>query len=339
MKQKLLFFLMAAALVMGFAACGDDDEDNDNKAISIIDLSTITSDLTLNDGDVVTGKLNEKVKISIADGATVTFKGDTIMGGAVFGSPCWPAVTCKGDATIELADGTTNIVRPPGSCYPGIYVPVGKTLTIRGNTGVLIVRAERAASIGGGGSIIYNNGESLFVNDNADCGNIRIEGGVIYASVGLEAACIGAGTEAKCGDITITGGKIIAQSDNGVAIGSVTGGSCGKILITGGNIEVISTWKKAPAIGSSGWLEYDKIGKKYGKFESLTITNGITSLKATGGNGSTVPPIGKGAEDTSSGDVNIDGKVNPDASWTGDGMKSLKLTKPEGSNNTWQLER
>ena len=329
MKQKLLFFLMAAALVMGFVACSEDDDANDNNAISIIDLSTITSDLTLNDGDVVTGKLNEKVKISIADGATVTFKGDTIMGGAVFGSPCWPAVTCKGDATIELADGSTNIVSPFGDCYPGIYVPVGKTLTIRGNTGELRVRGSRAAAIGGGGSIIYNNGESLFVNDNADCGNIRIEGGVIYASVGLEAACIGAGIEAKCGDITITGGKIIAQSDYGVAIGSVTGGSCGKILITGGIVEAKGLYNNDPAIGSG----------RYGKFESITITSGITSLKVTGGNGSTVPPIGKSLDDAGSGDVNIDGKLNPDASWTGDGMKSLKLTKPEGSNNTWQLER
>ena len=336
MKLKFLFLLMAAALVMGFAACSEDDDD---EVVPNIDLSTVTSDLTLQNGDVVTGRLKEDVKISIADGATVTFKGDTIMGAAVFGSPCWPAVTCKGDATIVLADGTTNIVRPLGSCYPGIYVPVGKTLTIRGNTGILIVRAERAACIGGGGSIFYSNGESRFVNDNADCGNIRIEGGVIYASVSLEAACIGAGSEAKCGDITITGGKIIAQSDNGVAIGSVTGSSCGKILITGGNIEVISTWEKAPAIGSSGWLEYDKVGRKYGKFESITITSGITSLKATGGNGSTVPPIGKGADDTDSGDVNIDGKQNPDASWTGDGMKSLKLTKPEDSNNIWMLER
>jgi len=325
---------MAAALVMGFAACSEDDDD---KVVSIIDLSTVTADLTLQNGDVVTGKLTAQVKISIADGATVTFKGDTIKGAIAMENP-WPGVTCKGNATIILADGSTNIVSPFGDYYPGIYVPVGKTLTIRGNTGELRVRGSRAAAIGGGSaSLDYGIGITYY--DNVDCGNIRIEGGVIKASANLEAASIGAGTDAKCGDITITGGKIIAYSPFGPAIGSVTGGSCGKILIMGGIIEAKTEMKTSPAIGSFGWLEYDKIGKKSGKFESITITSGITSLKATVGNGSTVPPIGKGADDTDSGDVNIDGKQNPDASWTGDGMKSLKLTKPDDSNNIWMLER
>lgn len=325
---------MAAALVMGFAACSEDDDD---EVVPNIDLSTVTSDLTLQNGDVVTGRLKEDVKISIADGATVTFKGDTIKGAIVMAVPR-PGITCRGDATIILADGTVNVVSPFGDYYPGIYVPLGKTLIIRGNTGELRVRGSHAAAIGGGSSSIGAFGETIY-NDNVNCGNIRIEGGVIKAYSSKESAAIGAGTDTKCGDITIMGGTISANSTDGPAIGSVSGGSCGKIVITGGNITAKSTWNQAPAIGSSGWLDYDKSGKSYGKFESITITSGITSLKATGGNGSTVPPIGKGADDTDSGDVNIDGKQNPDASWTGDGMKSLKLTKPEDSNNIWQLER
>lgn len=325
---------MAAALVMGFAACSEEDDD---EVVPNIDLSTVTSDLTLQNGDVVTGKLKENVKISIADGATVTFKGDTIKGAIVMAVPR-PGITCRGDATIILADGTVNVVSPFGDYYPGIYVPLGKTLIIRGNTGELRVRGSHAAAIGGGSSSIGAFGETIY-NDNVNCGNIRIEGGVIKAYSSKESAAIGAGTDAKCGDITIMGGTISANSTDGPAIGSVSGGSCGKIVITGGNITAKSTWNQAPAIGSSGWLDYDKSGKSYGKFESITITSGITSLKATGGNGSTVPPIGKGADDDGSGDVNIDGKENPDASWNGDGMKSLKLTKPDDSNNIWQLER
>lgn len=336
MKLKFLFLLMAAALVMGFAACSEDDDD---EVVPNIDLSTVTSDLTLQNGDVVTGRLKEDVKISIADGATVTFKSDTIKGAIATMEHPWPGVTCKGDATIILADGSTNIVNSFGQCYPGIYVPVGKTLTIRGNTGELRVGGKRAAAIGGGCASIYDGSLLIVEYSDVDCGNIRIEGGKIKADASLEAACIGAGYGANCGDITITGGTIKVQSVHGPAIGSVTGGSCGKILITGGNIDVKTGLEQSPAIGSYGWLEYDKIGKKYGKFESITITSGITSLKATGGNGSTVPPIGKGADDDGSGDVNIDGKVNPDASWNGDGMKSLKLTKPDDSNNIWQLER
>ena len=327
MKQKFLYLLMAAALVMGFTACSDDDDDN---LVPNIDLSTVTSDLTLNDGDVVTGKLTAQVKISIDDGATVTFKGDTIKGAIAMENP-WPGIICKGNATIVLADGTTNIVSPFGDCYPGIYVPVGKTLNIRGNTGELRVRGSRAAAIGGGSaSVGYGIGIKYY--DNVDCGNILIEGGVILATASMEAASIGAGTDAKCGDITITGGKIIARATDGPAIGSVSGGSCRRIVIRGAIIEATTSWDQSPAIGSSGWM-----GK--GKFEEISITSGITSLKATGGNGTTIPPIGKGADDTDSGDVNIDGKQNPDASWTGDGMKSLKLTKPEDSNNTWKLER
>ena len=327
MKRNYLFILMVAILVMGFEACSEDDED---ESVSIIDLSTVTADLTLQNGDVVTGKLTAQVKISIADGATVTFKGDTIKGAIAMENP-WPGIICKGNATIKLADGTTNIVSPFGQCYPGIYVPVGKTLNIRGNTGELRVRGSRAAAIGGGSTGI-SDGVAVINYENVDCGNILIEGGVILATASMEAASIGAGINAKCGDITIQGGRTIARATNGPAIGSVSGGSCRRIVIRGGIIEATTSWDQSPAIGSSGWL-----GK--GKFEEISITSGITSLTATGGDGTTIPPIGKGAKDASSGYVVIDNKVNPDASWDGDGMKSLMLTKPEGSNNTWKLER
>ena len=158
MKLKFLFLLMAAALVMGFAACSEDDDD---EVVPNIDLSTVTSDLTLQNGDVVTGNLKENVKISIADGATVTFKGDTIKGAIVMAVPR-PGITCRGDATIILADGTVNVVSPFGDYYPGIYVPLGKTLIIRGNTGELRVRGSHAAAIGGGSSSIGAFGETIY---------------------------------------------------------------------------------------------------------------------------------------------------------------------------------
>ena len=168
MKLKFLFLLMAAALVMGFAACSEDDDD---EVVPNIDLSTVTSDLTLQNGDVVTGNLKENVKISIADGATVTFKGDTIKGAIVMAVPR-PGITCRGDATIILADGTVNVVSPFGDYYPGIYVPLGKTLIIRGNTGELRVRGSHAAAIGGGSSSIGAFGETIY-NDNVNSPKIK----------------------------------------------------------------------------------------------------------------------------------------------------------------------
>ena len=109
-------------------------------------------------------------------------------------------------------------------------------------------------------------------------------------------------------------------------------------MITGGIVNAVCNCHSTAAIGSGG---------KDSKFESITITSGITSLTAIEeivtilpiNQVRTTPLIGKGPEDAGSGDVNIDGKQNPDVSWMGDGMKSLKLTKPDDSNNIWMLER
>lgn len=44
----------------------------------------------------------------------------------------WAGLTCLGDATLILEDGTNNTVKGFHRWYPGIFVPEGKTLTIRG---------------------------------------------------------------------------------------------------------------------------------------------------------------------------------------------------------------
>ena len=361
MKRKYLFLLMAAALVMGFAACSEDDDD---KVVSIIDLSTVTADLTLQNGDVVTGKLKETVRILIAEDARVTLRDAVIMSNQInLEHPC-AGLTCLGNATIivEGKDSVSNFFYG----YPGIFVPMNKTLTIDG-TGTLWAKSKNndygeAAGIGSGSTTFYGANPGY----GGSCGNIVIKGGDITAEGSGFAAGIGCGANASCGNITITGGTIHATGNNAPGIGSVgyrtcgditiTGGTvianskasiikaqeahyaagigsgcayCGKIVISGGIVEAKGLYDNDPAIGSG----------RYGKFESITITSGITSLKATGGNGTTIPPIGKSIEDAGSGDVNIDGKLNPDVSWMGDGMKSLKLTKPDDSNNIWMLER
>ena len=72
---------------------------------------------------------------------------------------------------------------------PGIFVPAGKTLTIRGSGSLTVKGGTGAAAIGGA------EGEA--------CGNIIIEGGTVTATGGNYAAGIGSGKNGMCGNITI----------------------------------------------------------------------------------------------------------------------------------------
>ena len=202
-----------------------------------IDLSTLTAAYEAQNGDVLTGELSAKVKISIADGATVTLDGITING-TTGRSYNWAGITCVGDATIILKDGTTNTVKGFNSEYSGIFVPKDKTLTIKGETegtGKLIASSNGdGAGIGGGDGIS---------STAKNCGNIVIQGGVITATGGSKSAGIGSGGYGSCGDITISGGTVTATGgEMSAAIGSGYGSaSCGKITITDGVTSVTAT--------------------------------------------------------------------------------------------------
>ena len=171
------------------------------------------NDYTASDGEILTGTLLGRT-IFIKDGATVTFRG-------IGGSPSRGRVSLLGDATIILHEGTANAVH--GASAPGIYVPSGKTLTIRGSGSLEASASDYGAGIGAG--------------KNASCGNIVIEGGNITAKGGGGAAGIGSGYDhSSCGDITITGGTVTATGGEeaaGIGSGSYNS-SCGDITISGG---------------------------------------------------------------------------------------------------------
>jgi len=199
---------------------------NDNDPIVATDLS------------ILTGKLNKNKKISIADGATVVLNNVDINGSVYWWDCAYAGITCEGDATIILAGGTSgeNTVMGFHKDYPGIFVPVGKTLTIQGtNYDFLTVSSNThytsnfGAGIGGGNAI--------------PCGNIVIKGGNITATGGSGAAGIGGGGSANCGNIEITGGVINATGGAGaVGIGSGSNGStCENITITNTVYSVLST--------------------------------------------------------------------------------------------------
>jgi len=195
-----------------------------------IDLSTVTTDITVPDGFTLTGTLDGAHKISIADGATVTLDGVTINGNGEHSD--WyqyAGITCLGDATIILKDGTTNTVNGFDGGYPGIQGAASKTLTITG-TGSLIASSDA-------------NGAGIGSAKNETCGNIVISGGTITAVGGrYRGAGIGSGYNGGCGTITISGGTITATGGNYAAgIGSGEQGNCGNITITSGVTHVTAT--------------------------------------------------------------------------------------------------
>ncbi len=222
-----------------------------------INIADLCNDYTAQNGDILSGKLNKEVSISIADGATVTLDGVNINGNGAWSNGDYAGLTPLGDATIILKDGSENIVKGFKDNYPGIFAANGKKLTIQG-TGKLEASSNGwGAGIGGGRSI--------------SCGDIEIQSGTITATGGSGCAGIGSGyafgggyivSISECGDITITGGTIEATGGNGAAgIGSGYRGNSNGIT----------------------------------SCSSITITNGVTSVTATKGDGAP-NSIGAGAD-------------------------------------------
>lgn len=189
---------------------------------STIDLSGLTGDTVLGDGDVVTGMLNAAAdlslpKLTIADGAAVTLRNAVVnprgLGGNAF---AWPAIACEGEATIILEG--SNTVKGLYGDYPAIHVPYAGSLKIKG-TGSLTVSANgSSAAIGSGNA----NGTAQ------SCGTISIEGGLITATGGSDGgAGIGTGAGGQIGILAIRGGTVVAQGGRQAAgIGTGPNGRC-----------------------------------------------------------------------------------------------------------------
>jgi hypothetical protein len=258
----------------------------------IVDLSTLTGDSVVHDGDILINTLAGNYKITIADGATVTLRGASINAAGTWTTGDYAGITCLGDATIILADGTTNTVTGFHHYYPGIFVPQNKTLTIKGETaGTSSLTASSnysgdfcAAGIGAG----YQKA----------CGNILIESGTIVAEGGSRGAGIGGAGFASCGTITITGGTVTATGgEHGAGIGSGYKGNCQSISITGGTV-IATGYGDGAGIGSG----------KDGSCSTITIADGVTQVTAKKGSTAT-NSIGKGAGTASCGTVTIGGTV------------------------------
>ena len=291
-------------------------------AVAAVDLSSKTADYTANSGDVLTGTLDPNYKLIIPMDAVVMLKNAHIDFGGYNGA----AITCQANATIVIADGTTNSVTVPSgntpsmSGYPGIQPgALGTRLTIKGGslgTGTLnVVGGYIAAGIG-----CTNSGYNYTTygdDSGEECGVIQIDGGVITVTGGeagigsvmgggtdnCEGIIInggnvtatgtnaGIGSSANCGFITINGGIVNAtSSQDGPGIGAGPYASCGDITINGGTVTAIGNGDAA-GIGS---------GAGTSTYTSLTIANGITKVTATRGGNGTAEPVGHGKDDTTS---------------------------------------
>lgn len=219
-------------------------------------LSAVTADYIAKNGEVLTGTLGSNVKISIADGATVTLNGVTINGNGDNEDDDnyqWAGITCKGDATINIEG--TNIVKRFYRDYPAIQAgPAGKTLIIVG-TGSLTATGGR-----------YGSG--IGSSYDSTCGDITINSGTITASSLENGAGIGTGSCGTCGNITINGGNITASSrSTGCAgIGSGEYGKFGNITIYAGITQV-----QAKCRSNEYWPAWP-IGKGYQDKGSGTVT-------------------------------------------------------------------
>ena len=260
-----------------------------------VNTSTHPDGLTLQNGDAVTGlldgksKSSQRLRISIADGASVILKGVDIQG-YNDNSFEWAGLTCAGDATIILADGTTNVVKGFYENYPGIFIAEGKTLTIQGS-GSLTATSGGAANCYGAG---------IGGAKNIACGNIVIEGGAVTATGGCggdASAGIGSGNHGSCGAISISGTANVTATGGpgGAGIGSGYYGSCNAITISGSAHVTATGGSNGAGIGS---------GNHGSVSGTISIEGGTVTATGGGNSGSQGAGIGSGQKG-SCGAINI----------------------------------
>ena len=242
-------------------------------AAPTIDLSILTADYEVGDGKTLTGTLANNVRITIAPGATVTLSNVNINGDNTWTGGDYAGITCPGDATIILADGTVNKIRGFLNGNAALHIKPDYTLTIEGN-GTLY------ASTNGGASAIGCGYSDQSGSRNG--GNIVINGGTIYATGGSLGSGIGGGGRAKIGNITINGGIIFATGGGtgaGIGGGQSKNNSwkseCGNITISS-SVKYLNATKGSGAAHSVG-----KGSSSYSVCGTLSVGGNTTELIST----------------------------------------------------------
>ena len=296
-----------------------------------IDLSTLTSDFTAQNGQILTGTLAGNHRIDIANGATVTLRNVTIDRPTTR-KDC-SGINCDEDATIILEG--VNKVKSQDPDYPGILASkavygsnngentyTAYTLTIKG-TGSLEVSSDNSAGIGCPAS--------------HPVGHIIIEGGTITAKGGDTGAGIGCDYGTSCASIIIKGGTVNAEGGSKAAgIGCGQYANCEMISITGGSVTAVG---HGGAAGIGCGNKYD--GDSSNKYcNNITIGKRVTKVVATRGDNGT-NPIGASDNGTCKSVVFGDATVWNGSAWTPNPMVNgsyggLNLTITD-DGKTWTL--
>lgn len=283
---------------------------------NIVDLSLVTTDVTLTDGCMVYGKLNGSYQISIAADANVTLRDVDIT---CLTNCSYPGLTCLGNANITIKGINTVISGiTEGFCLsPGIFIPEGYTLNIFGTDSDVL-----NAGINNNASFVH--GAGIGGGREMNCGNIVINGGCINATGSGFGAGIGGSEDTKCGYIIINDGIVTATSDGAAGIGTGENGyydktsTCGDIIICGGAVTAYGGSRSA-AIGSAA------INCTCGDIIITGVVKSFTAVK-----GSDAPnSIGPGAQ-AQCGTVTIRGTDYWDGeNYINGGENYLKQTKIE----------
>ena len=294
--------------------------------------------------NTITAVSSNKKGIQITDGKSlnITGTGSASLNGNI-GVPASASLKFNGQAAshnIYIPDATTLSVSgiTVGST---ITIGSGETFTLSWTT--LSVTSGPGIQCSGNATIILDGTNTITttaedypaIQAGGSGTTLTIQGsGSLTATGGQDGAGIGSGKSGICGDITISGGNVTANGGlSGAGIGSGSGdnntaSTCGAITISGGTVTATGG-QAAAGIGSG----------RFGKFASISITDGIISVvgrRGKHGGDTNVKPIGIGHNDYGSGDVSIDGST----SWTaGTATTHLNFTVSTTTydNDTWTL--
>ena len=272
-------------------------------------------------------------------GGTVTAAGGRLAAGigSADNASC-SNISISGSANVMATGGGYGAGIGSG-CANNISNSCG-AITISGSAHVTATGGEYAAGIGSG----YANLDKNTCSDITIIGsaNVTATGGDFGAGIGSGYAKL---DKNICGNITINGLANVTATGGtfGAGIGSGCGNydnniyvsSCGAISIEGGTVSAIINTYSAAGIGSTS----------YGKFASINITSGITSVTATRNTNLNIPPIGKGDDDQGSGSITIDGQTISDAMTKGTEALptftnlNVVISDTPYTNSTWTITK
>jgi hypothetical protein len=296
------------------------------EAIKCEGNATIDFQSTMNSISAVTNGMRG---IQIADGKSlnITGTGSASLNGNI-GVPAGASLKFNGQTASH------EIYIPDATTLSASGITVGSTITIGSGESFMLswttinVTSGPAIQCSGDATIILDGTNTVkttaerypAIKIGGIGTTLTIQGsGSVTATGGIYAAGIGGGiTGYIYGNITINA----RGSGGGAGIGCGDEGQCGNIIISGGTVNAEGV-AFAAGIGSGNG--------SYSKFESINITDGITSVIAIMSDQGPKAPIGRGNEDTTSGTVTIDGVVNPTSSST---FEHLTLSE---SGLTWTL--